>query len=144
MNTNTMTAAEFEQVRNGGGDTESPTPHSTVPSIEDSTPDMSDRDFIIGRSKESVTVNVGGPGGTRGIVIKKMLNVREAIEHKNFLVLLDNVAAIDDLFLYTMAAPFLATITLDPELDEEFWLSDDLDPYIIQKLIAVFIGKNHK
>jgi hypothetical protein len=38
-----------------------------------------------------------------------------------------------------MSAKFLATLTVDEELDEEFWLQDDLDASLAMTILTAYI-----
>lgn len=136
---NTMSAEKFEQMRRDNGVTETPQLSSPVPSVELSTPNMSARDFIMGRSKEVVTVNVSGPEGTMGIKMRARLSKREVKAHSKFLELFRNPESVSEDDANVGASKFLAAITLDPELDEEFWSSEELDSYIAQELLSAFM-----
>ena len=104
--------------------------------------DTSARDFIMGRTKEIIDVPIEGPdGSSMDIRIRARLSKREVKEHKNFLNLFKDPDSISEDDADKGASKFLAAITLDKSLDEDFWNSDELDPYIVQELLTAFMVK---
>lgn len=104
-------------------------------------PDTSARDFIMNRSKELIKVPIDGPDGTMDIEVRARLTKREVKEHKKFLEMFNDPDSITEEDAEVGAAQLLATITTDPILDEEFWSSDEIDPYIAQQLLLAFMKK---
>ena len=49
---------------------------------------------------------------------------------------------VDDDLAEEVTARFLASITTDESLDEEFWNSEEIDPYIAQELVMAFLKKS--
>lgn len=97
---------------------------------------------ILNRSKETILVPIRGTGdGAFDIEIRVMLNKREVNLQSKFFKAIDNIQAIDDDYYYWVVASFLDMICIDPELNREFWSRDDVDPYIIQELIAAFVKR---
>lgn len=116
--------------------------HTTpVPSAATSTTDVSARDFIMGRSKEIITVPINGPDGAMDIRIRARLTKREIKVHRQFLEMFKDPESITEDDANSGASKFLAAITLDPALDEEFWNSEDIDPYVAQELLTAFMMK---
>lgn len=112
-----------------------------VPSTALSTSDVSARDFIMGRSKEIITVPINGPDGTMDIRIRARLTKREIKVHRKFLEMFKDPESISEDDADIGASRFLAAITQDPALDEEFWNSDEIDPYVAQELLTAFMMK---
>ena len=97
---------------------------------------------ILARSKETTNVTIMSVGGRNlEIEIRLMLNKREVELQRKFFKAMKNIQYVDDDYYYWVAGSFLDMITVDPELDADFWRRDDIDPYIIQELIATFIKK---
>ena len=97
---------------------------------------------ILNRSKETMTVPIKGIGDTTlDIEIRVMLNKREVEIQSKFFSAMNHIQHVDNDYYYWIAGSFLDMICVDPELDTEFWRRDDIDPYIIQELIAAFVKK---
>lgn len=95
---------------------------------------------ILARTKETSDVKIKSVGGNLiSVEIRSMLNKKEVKKQAKFLKMMKQIETVDEDYYYYLAASFLALITLDPELDKVFWSRDDIDPYIIQQLIAAFI-----
>lgn len=104
--------------------------------------DTSARDFIMGRTKEIIDVPVEGKeGAILFIKIRARLSKREVREHKKFLNLFKDPDSISEDDANKGASKFLAAITIDKSLDEDFWNSEELDPYIAQELLTAFMVK---
>jgi len=99
------------------------------------------KDFIINRGKELVEVPISGPDGYICIEIRARLTKKEINEHKVFLEMFKDPESVSEDMAEHMAAKFLAAITTDNTLDEAFWMSDDIDPYVAQELIVAFLRK---
>ena len=97
---------------------------------------------ILKRSKETTIVPIQGAGdATLDIEIRIMLNKHEVDIQSKFFKMIKNIQHTEDDYYYWVAASFLDMICVDPELNTEFWRRDDVDPYIIQELIAAFVKK---
>lgn len=97
-------------------------------------------DQILSRSKETSDVKIMSVGGNLiSIKVRSMLNKKEVEEQSKFFKMIKNIESVDEDYYYYLASSFLSLITVDPELDEVFWRRDDIDPYIIQQIIAHFI-----
>jgi len=99
------------------------------------------KDFIINRGKELFEVPISGPDGYTYIEIRARLTKKEINEHKVFLEMFKDPENVSEDMAEQVAAKFLAAITTDDTLDEAFWMSDDIDPYIAQELIMAFLRK---
>ena len=98
---------------------------------------------ILNRSKETMTVPICGTGDTTfDIEIRVMLNKHEVDIQSKFFTAMKHLQYVEDDYYYWLAGSFLDMICMDPELNTEFWRRDDIDPYIIQELIAAFV-KNY-
>lgn len=98
---------------------------------------------ILHRSQETMTVPIRGVGDTTlDIEIRVMLNKREVEQQSKFFTAMKHLQYVEDDYYYWLAGSFLDLICLDPELNTEFWRRDDIDPYIVQELIAAFV-KNY-
>lgn len=95
---------------------------------------------ILARSKETTNVTIRSVGGrSLEIEIRVMLNKKEVEIQSKFFKAMKNIQYVDDDYYYWIAGTFLEMITIDPELDADFWRRDDIDPYIVQELIAIFV-----
>lgn len=95
---------------------------------------------ILNRSKETMSVPINGVGDTTlDIEIRVMLNKREVELQSKFFTAMKHLQYVEDEYYYWLAGSFLDLICIDPELDIDFWRSEDIDPYIIQELIAAFV-----
>ena len=98
---------------------------------------------ILNRSKETMTVPIRGIGDTTlDIEIRVMLNKHEVDMQSKFFTAMKHLQYVEDDYYYWLAGSFLDMICIDSELNMEFWRRDDVDPYIIQELIAAFV-KNY-
>lgn len=98
---------------------------------------------ILGRSKETTIISIKGAGDTTfDVEIRVMLNKHEVDIQSKFFKMIKNIQHTEDDYYYWIAGSFLDMICVDPELNTEFWRRDDIDPYIIQELIAAFV-KNY-
>lgn len=97
---------------------------------------------ILGRSKETTIISIRGANDTTfDIEIRVMLNKHEVDIQSKFFKMMNNIQHTEDDYYYWIAGSFLDMICVDPELDTEFWRQDDIDPYIIQELIAAFVKR---
>ena len=95
---------------------------------------------ILARSKETTTVIIMSVGGrSLEIEIRVMLNKAEVELQSKFFKVMKNIQYVDDDYYYWVAGSFLEMICIDPELNADFWRRDDIDPYIVQQLIAEFV-----
>lgn len=98
---------------------------------------------ILERAKETQIISIAGVNDTiLNIEIRVMLNKHEVDIQSKFFNTIKNIQYIEDDYFFWVAASFLDMICIDPTLNTEFWRRDDVDPYIIQELIAAFI-KNY-
>jgi len=93
--------------------------------------------FLLNRARSIYKVRIDSTDGTEfcEIPIYLKLTKREIKENKAFLNNLGKSSIVTD----QEAAVFLSTITVDPELDMDFWLSEDLDTSIAEKIITTYI-----
>lgn len=131
-----MSKEEFKARRNGEieGDVE-------VEQEQYTPVNMPIRDFIMNRVTEVFNVPIIGPDGIIEIEIRARLSKKETKEHANFLKIFTEPDNIEDDVIEASTARFLAAITTDKDLDEEFWACEDIDPYITQELVLAFLKK---
>lgn len=102
---------------------------------------LSAKNFLLNRTRELIKVPIDGPDGQMEIEIRARLTKGEIKEHREFLNMFQNPEDIDEKEADLVSAKFLAAITIDKDLDEVFWQSDDLDSSIMQELIMAFLEK---
>ena len=108
---------------------------------------MSTRAFLIGRTKETIKVPVSGMGGSKNIEIRARLSKSEIKQHHAILDKWKNAQESGAGFIESEddemeLARFLEHITIDPELNSGFWLSDYIAPEICDDiLMAYFIDE---
>lgn len=130
-----MSKEEFKARRDGMTEEEAKQEQDKIAS------DIPARDFIMNRSKELVQVPISGPDGVITIEIRARLTRAEIKAHRKFLEMFAKPEDIDEDEAEIVTAKFLSSITTDEELDEEFWLSDEIDQNIAQELVVAFIKK---
>ncbi len=94
------------------------------------------KSFLFEKARTTVNVRVDSADGTEFIEIPIYLKLtkREIADNSAFLNTITKEEVTNE-----AAAHFLATITVDSELDDEFWLSEDLDTGIAEKVITVYM-----
>lgn len=98
------------------------------------------KDFLLNRHNETVQVPIEGQDQTMNIEIRAHLSKAELKKHKQFMeswniALTDNPDILESEEAEQFIAEFLSDLCTDPDLDKEFWLSDDLDPLISQTIL---------
>lgn len=126
-----MTTEEFKAKRAG----------EDLPDLPDVTKTMSASNFIMNRGKELIEVSILGPDGMFEIEIRARLTKGEIKNHAKFLEIFTEPEEVDEEIAEASAAAFLSVICTDDELDEDFWNSPDIDPYVAQQLIVAFMNK---
>lgn len=107
---------------------------------------MTTKAFLIGRTKETITVQITSGDGVKDIEIRARLSKAETKTHAEFLKVFRGAGAGDEaaiLYLDTpegdlVTAAFMAQITADPQLDTNFWMSDNIDPATIQEILIAY------
>lgn len=102
---------------------------------------LSAKNFLLNRSKELIQVPIDGPDGQMKIEIRARLTKGEIRKHKDFLAIFQNPEEADEKEADIVTAKFLAMITTDSDLNEDFWSSEDIDSSIMQELIVAFLEK---
>lgn len=95
---------------------------------------VSARDFLLSQTKMTKSVNIAG----LEIEIYVKLSKRQIRENAAFINMLDK-PIIDSPEGDLLTAKFLAEITVDDELDVDFWLNEDLDVSVPQTVLAAYI-----
>lgn len=105
--------------------------------LEAARVNSSAKTFLLNRARPIYKVRIDSTDGTEfcEIPIYLKLTKREIKENNAFLNNLGKSSIVTD----QEAAVFLSTITVDPELDMDFWLSEDLDTSIAEKIITTYI-----
>lgn len=107
---------------------------------------MTTKAFLIGRTKETITVPITSDDGTKDIEIRARLSKKETQIHAEFFKVFHGAAYGEEaaiLYLDTDAgdlitAAFMAQITVDQQLDTTFWLSDQIDPATAQEILIAY------
>jgi cellobiose-specific phosphotransferase system component IIA len=96
------------------------------------------RDFILGRAKNTVECIIESNGEAIAIEIYTKLSRKELKKNKRFV---EAMTKGDTKLLEgdELAAKFLATITVDDELDADFWLSDEIDTLIPATIMSTYM-----
>jgi hypothetical protein len=99
------------------------------------------RDFILGRAKNTVECIIESNGEAIAIEIYTKLSRKELKKNKRFV---EAMTKGDTKLLESdegdeLAAKFLATITVDDELDADFWLSDEIDTLIPATIMSTYM-----
>lgn len=128
---------------------------------------LSAKEFIMNRTKEHIDVTVLGPDGEMNIQIKARLTKGEAKKHIKLFGIFDKInTKVGKISLITDTeegrlkiakleedintlseeseeplAAFLASITIDDELNKDFWASEDIDANIASDLFNAYILK---
>ena len=110
---------------------------------ESETRTLSTRDFLLARTKETKDVPIIAAGETRNLEIKVRLSRAEMKRHDGFFALASKMSSGNISVLYEdesalIIARFLEDITVDPQLNEEFWMDPNLDTAITQQLLASY------
>ena len=140
---NEMTADEFKELRSEDITPAELEQRKKLEQMQAAIDAMSTRDFLIGRTKETIMVPIHGLGGSKDIEIRSRLSKSEMKQHN---IILDKwaVANRSDVdFIESKddekeLARFLEYITTDPGLSVEFWLSDELEPRIADMILMEY------
>lgn len=143
---NDMTAEEFESMRNGDRPESEAQEDRSATKRQEFVDAMTTKAFLIGRTKETITVPITSDDGTKDIEIRARLSKKETNIHAEFLEVFRNATDGDKgahLYLDTeegdlVTAAFMAQITADPQLDTTFWLSDQIDPATAQEILIAY------
>ena len=143
---NDMTAEEFEDMRTGKKTEEEISVDKKVAQRQEFVDAMTTKAFLIGRTKETITVPITSGDGVKNIDVRCRLSKKEMQVHAGFLKVFRGAGAGDEaaiLYLDTpegdlVTAAFMAQITADPQLDTPFWNSDQIDPATIQEILIAY------
>jgi len=137
-----MTAEEFKQLR--AQDTGQEVSLDTKPDERQKAIDaMNAKNFLIGRTKETIMVPIAGMGGTKNIEIRARLSKSELKQHRVILDRWKLSRESGEEFIRNEEderelAIFLAHITVDDSLSSAFWLSDDIAPELADDILMVY------
>ena len=150
MNTN-LSEEEYKKLRESPGEVsdEQLERERTLKKKQEEINSMSARAFLTARTEDVIEVPVLGLGGTKYIKIRARLSRSEMKRHKPFAEMSTKISQGDDKLSESEeyikgTAAFLANITIDPDLDEEFWLDDSVDPLLTQQLIYAYFTEPSK
>lgn len=138
-----LTAQEYKDLK-AGTRTEQEIKQNRTEVTEDEFKDnISTKQFLLNRHNETVKVPIEGQDLTMSIEIRAHLSKAELKKHKLFMdswnkALTDNPDILDTDEAEHYTAEFLSELCTDPDLDKEFWLSEDLDPLIIQSVLMAY------
>ncbi len=111
---------------------------------QDAIDAMSIRQFLMGRTKETILVPVSGIGGSKNIEIRARLSKLELIPHEYILdrwklAQETNIKFIDTEEDERALCALMADITIDPELTTEFLLDSSLSPDVCDDILAAYL-----
>ncbi|WP_440952030.1 hypothetical protein [Methanococcoides sp. FTZ1] len=100
--------------------------------------------FLIARTHEYVKVPIVSGDEVQAIEIRKRLSKTESKNHKDMFgrwerAMQGDKTALED--AEEVIASFLAYITKDPTLDNEFWLSEELDTAISDEILLAYFSQ---
>lgn len=104
---------------------------------------LSTRDFLIERTQETIPVTIRGVNGSRDILIRARLSKTELKMHTRVMELMkrgvdQDYSGFDEKDAPEAIATFLAKITVDKELDYDFWMDDALDVSVAEELLYAY------
>jgi hypothetical protein len=99
------------------------------------------KEFILTRSRNTADCIVESDGEAIAIKIYTKLSRKQIKDNQKFIDALscNDVELLSSEAGDIMSAKFLATLTVDEELDEEFWLQDDLDASLAMTILTAYI-----
>lgn len=111
---------------------------------------MSNREFLTAMSRERIGVEITNRLGKKVINIVARMPKTGMKRHETFISQFRAAGRgdIDALVFLSLpegdhaTAEFLADITTDPELDTEFWMSDNVDYIAVQKILVEYFKEN--
>ena len=114
-----------------------------VDKLQEAIDAMSTKDFLIGRTQETIQVPVHGLGGSKNIEVRARLSKSELKPHQKLLTKWSVSNESDRNFIESKEdekrlAEFLEYITIDKTLTAEFWMSDDLAPEIVDEILSAY------
>lgn len=138
-----MTGEEFIKLRSGDITTEEIEQEKNADKMQEAVNAMRTKDFLIGRTNETILVPISGLGGTKNIEIRARLSKSEMKQHEVILNRWTTAQDSDAQFIESEddereLAVFLAYITVDDDLSAAFWLSDDLEPRIADMILTAY------
>lgn len=111
---------------------------------------MSNREFLTAMSRERIGVEITNRIGKKVINIVARMPKSGMKRHETFISQFRAASRgdIDALVFLSLpegdkaTAEFMADITTDPELDTEFWMSDNIDYIAVQKILVEYFKEN--
>lgn len=138
-----LTAQEYKDLRSGTR-TEGQIKQNRIEVTEaEFKENISTKQFLLNRHNETVLVPIEGQDRTMSIEIRAHLSKAELKKHKQFMESWNIALTKDPEILESeeaeqYIAEFLSDICIDPDLDKEFWLSENLDPLIAQTVLMQY------
>lgn len=104
---------------------------------------ISIKQFLLNRTHETLLVPVDGKDRTMDIEIRAHFSKSELKNHKQFMelwkdALMEDPEILESEMAEQLTAEFLSDLCIDPDLDKQFWLSEDLDPFISQSVLMAY------
>ncbi len=107
---------------------------------------MTTKAFLMARTTETITVPITSGDGVKDIDIRARLSKAETKTHAEFLKVFRDAGVGDKGAINYLDTPegdlvtaaFMAQITADPQLDTNFWMSDNIDPATIQEILIAY------
>lgn len=136
-----MSESEFKSLRSGEK-TEGDIHEDRKIVVEaDRKSNLSAKNFLLNRFNEVINVPINGPDGEMNIQIKAKLTKKDLSKHKEIIdMVFYSKTDISEEDADRFGALFLADLTIDPELDIDFWLSPDVDAFLVSTLINTFVN----
>lgn len=141
-----VTAEDYKAARMGEKTLTQISDEKKAAKLQEYVTAMSTRDFLIGRTQETIKVPITSAGGVKDIEIRARLSRDELRRHTEFLNNFKRAASGDAeaaAFLDSepgdlVTASFLSQITVEPELDTMFWMSGGIDPSTVQEILLAY------
>ena len=141
-----MTAEEFKARRSGEMMEVDVKDNRAFAKRQEFVDAMTTKAFLMARTTETIKVLITSCDGVQDIDIRCRLSKKETRTHAEFLKVFRDAGASDEaaiLYLDTpdgdlVTAAFMAQITADPQLDTNFWMSDNIDPATIQEILIAY------
>jgi len=144
-----MSAQEFKE-RRAKDTTADEIAHACTAPTPEPNPDqelinaMSIRQFLMGRTKETIQVPVSGMGGVKNIEIRARLSKQELKPHQYILDRWKLAQETTIKFIDTeedekALCALMEDITIDPEITTEFLLDSGLSPDVCDDILAAYL-----
>jgi hypothetical protein len=138
-----LTAQEYKDLRSGTRTEEQIKQNRIEVTEAEFKENISTKQFLLNRHNETVLVPIEGQDQTMNIEIRAHLSKAELKKHKQFMESWNIALTKDPEILESeeaeqYIAEFLSDLCIDPDLDKEFWLSENLDPLIAQTVLMQY------